>query len=149
MATKSIHHHKFMVSDLSRSVAFYRDLLGFELMYEAERANLPAYDTIIGFPDIRLKIALLKLPDESILALIEYLNPPARTRELQPYFVGSSALCLVVDDIAADHRRLSAAGARFQSPPVDIVRDGKLAAKACYLYDPDGISLELYEMPAA
>ncbi len=147
MATKSIHHHKFIVSDLGRSIAFYRDLLGFELIQEVERSGLPEYDTIIGHKDIHLKIAMLRLPDQSLIALLEYLNPPGQTRPLESYFVGASALSLVVDDVWADHERLGRAGAKFISAPTDIVREGKRVATACYVLDPDGISIELYEIP--
>lgn len=148
MAITGIHHHKFMVSDLARSIHFYRDLLGMELMYEAERGNIPAYDAIIGYKNIRMKLAMLKLKDGAgMIALIQYLNPPATVRELEHYYVGSSALALVVEDLDAEYRRLSAAGAKFNSPPQDIVRDGKVVARAVYVADPDGIKIELYELP--
>ena len=142
-----IHHHKFMVSDLTRSISFYRDLLGMELLYEVERANLPVYDTIIGYKDIRLRVAMLKIKSgNSTIALIQYQNPPSKVRELQHYYVGASALALIVEDIDAEYKRLSKAGAAFNSTPQDIVRDGKLVARAVYLSDPDGIKIELYEM---
>ncbi|MBI4027126.1 MAG: VOC family protein [Verrucomicrobia bacterium] len=148
MAITAVHHHKFMVSDLARSIGFYRDLLGMELLYEAERSNIPAYDAIIGYKNIRLRLAMLKVKgDGALIALIQYLNPAARPRKLEHYFVGSSALALVVDDIHAEYQRLSAAGARFTSAPQDIVRDGKVVARAAYVSDPDGIRIELYEMP--
>jgi hypothetical protein len=50
-----------------------------------------------------------------------------------------------VDDIDVEYQRLSVAGVRFNSPPVDVVREGKLAAKLTYAFDPDNIVVELYQ----
>jgi catechol 2,3-dioxygenase-like lactoylglutathione lyase family enzyme len=66
---------------------------------------------------------------------------------LQNYYVGASHVCFVVDDLDAEHKRLAAAGVRFNSPPVEIVRDGKLVGRALYMFDPDGITVEL-DQPA-
>jgi len=148
MAITGIHHHKFMVSDVGRSIRFYRDLLGMELLYEAERSDIPVYDAIIGYKNVHLRLAMLKAKgDHGTIALIQYLNPAARTRELEHYYVGSSSLALLVDDLDAEYQRLSAAGAKFNSSPQDIVRDGKVVARAVYVADPDGIRIELYQIP--
>lgn len=54
-----------------------------------------------------------------------------------------------VADIQAAYERLLASGVRFNSPPQEIIRDGKLAGKALYLLDPDGITVELFQLAAA
>ena len=44
MSATSIHHTKISVSDMDRSLRFYRGLLGFELIYDVFRddpASLP------------------------------------------------------------------------------------------------------------
>lgn len=70
-----------------------------------------------------------------------------QVRSLQNYYVGASHICFLVDDIEAEYKRLAAGGVRFNSPPVDIVRDGKPVGRALYLFDPDGITVEL-DQPA-
>ena len=40
MAFTKVHHVKYSVGDLDRSLTFYRDLLGFEVTYEAARKGL-------------------------------------------------------------------------------------------------------------
>jgi glyoxylase I family protein len=140
-----IHHHKFTVQDLDRSLRFYCDLVGFELVYDAERSDLPSYDKIIGYPDIKLRIAMLRDASGGLLSLIQFRNPPVQARQQENYFQGSSQICLEVENIDAEYRRLKSAGVASRSEPVDIIRDGKKVARACYIIDPDHISIELYE----
>ena len=94
------HHHGFTVSDAERSVAFYRDLLGLELVRVSERRDLPSYDRILGHDNVVLKVAILRHPvGEFILELVEYQNPVGRKRELDNPFIGSSHLAFEVDDV--------------------------------------------------
>ena len=70
-----LHHHGFTVSDLERSLAFYRDLLGLEVRRISERRNLPSYDAILSIEDVALTVALLRHPvDEFLLELFQYLR---------------------------------------------------------------------------
>lgn len=147
MATIKIHHHKFSVTDMDRSIHFYCNLMGLELSYDVERSNLPSYDAIMGYEDVRLRIAMLRDKEGAEIALIEYRNPPCLKREQDNYYQGASQLCLQVDDIDADYKRLTDVGVPARSGPIDIVREGKLVARALYIHDPDGIAVELYEVP--
>ena len=56
MSLKMCHHHGFTVSNIERSLSFYRDLLELELIRVSERKNLPSYDQIIGHDDIVLHV---------------------------------------------------------------------------------------------
>ena len=144
MPIRKSHHHSFTVSDMDRSIRFYRDLLGLELIQDAVRANLESYDRIVGYKNVDLRIAMLREQEgDFILELIQYRNPPGKVREMQNYYVGASHVCFLVDNLEAEYKRLSAAGVRFTSPPVDIVREGKLLGCTLYLIDPDGITVEL------
>lgn len=149
MAIRRVHHHTFTVSDMEASLRFYRDLLGFNVIYDKLRENLPVYDQVMQMQDVKVRVALLTDPtEESTIALLEYRNPRPQIREMSNLFVGSTALAVQTDDIDADYERLKAAGVRFTCDPVDVVRDGRLAARLAYGFDPDGIVIELY-MPAS
>ena len=56
------NHSSFTVSDVDRSVAFYRDVIGFKVdtVFEAQGE---AIQQITGFPDAHLKVAHLLLGD--------------------------------------------------------------------------------------
>ena len=146
MAIVKCHHHGFTVSDVERSVTFYRDVFELELVRISERRNLPAYDRIIGHDNVALQVAILQHPvGVFILELVEYDNPPGQKRALDNRFVGSSHLAFEVEDIDAAHAALLAAGYGAINPPVDVERDGAVVARAMYGLDPDGISIELFQ----
>ena len=44
---------------MDRSIRFYRDLLGLELIQDAVRANLESYDRIVGHENVELRIVIL------------------------------------------------------------------------------------------
>jgi catechol 2,3-dioxygenase-like lactoylglutathione lyase family enzyme len=46
----AIWHASFHVADLERSVAFYRDVIGMELVHEQEQAN-EYTRALVGYPD--------------------------------------------------------------------------------------------------
>ena len=142
------HHTSFSVSDMDQSIEFYRDLLGLDLIQDVVRENVPAYDEILGMPDVKLRIALIRMGNRShLLELIEYIHPRCQKRELRNTFVGAAHLCFIVADLDKEYQRLETYGAGFTSPPVEIVRDGQYMGKGLYMLDPDGISIEILELP--
>ena len=141
-----MYHAGFSVGDMDRVLGFYRDLLGLEVVLDAVRENLPAYDAILGFSDTRIRVVQLEDRNGPFrLELIEYLNPRRQERELKNTWVGAAHMGFYVADLQAEYERLLSAGVRFNSPPQEIVRDGKLAGKALYMLDPDGITVELFQ----
>ena len=140
------HHHGFTVSDAERSVTFYRDLLGLELVRVSERRDLPSYDRMLGHDNVVLKIAILRHPvNNFILELVEYKNPVGRKRELDNPFIGSSHLAFEVDDVDVVYELFQDTGYGAINPPVDVERDGIAVARAMYGLDPDGISIEIFQ----
>ena len=146
MAFTKVHHVKYSVGDLDRSLAFYRDLLGFEITYVADRDGLASYDTIMKMQDVRLRVGMiLHRPTGFVVGLVQFQNPQSISRELRNNYVGASSLALQVEDAAAEYERLTAAGVPAMSPPTEIVRDGSVAAVAFYILDPDGIPIEIWQ----
>jgi catechol 2,3-dioxygenase-like lactoylglutathione lyase family enzyme len=143
----TMYHAGFSVGEMDRSLGFYRDLLGLEVVLDAVRENLPTYDAILGFPDSRLRVVQLEDRNGPFrLELIEYLNPRRQERELKNTWVGAAHMGFYVANLEAEYERLLAAGVRFNSPPQEIVREGKLVGKALYMLDPDGITVELFQL---
>jgi lactoylglutathione lyase len=140
----SANHVGLTVSNLERSVAFYRDLLGFTVRYERGEVTSEYMPRLVGLPGARLKIAGLDLPGLH-LDLIEYLAPPGATEASRTCDVGNGHLGFTVDDLHAAYRHLSAAGVRFKSEPVNISQGPNKGGWAVYFTDPDGITLEMIQ----
>jgi catechol 2,3-dioxygenase-like lactoylglutathione lyase family enzyme len=143
-----MHHAGFTVSDIDRSLEFYRDLLGLKVIQDVIRENLPAYDKILGFPDVKIRVALLLDQNDKMIELVEYIQPRREAREQKNTFVGAGHTAFQVADLQAEYEKLAAAGVGSISEPVSIIRDGKLVGKGMYVLDPDGISVELLELAA-
>ena len=136
----SHNHSSFTVSDLERSVAFYRDLLGFTVENQFE-AQGPAIEQITALPSAHLKVAHLLLSGFR-LELIEYLSPRGRPIDLSTNNVGSAHIAFYADDVEKTYHELSEKGVRFKGSPV-AAAPGR--PRVAYFLDPDSISLELSE----
>ena len=148
---RGVHHTGYTVGDLDRSLRFYRDLLGMEVVAQQEKQG-GYLAAIVGYPDAHVRMAHLRFPGgEHMLELFEYLAPGGRRdpEPLQPRDVGTQHLCFVVDDLSATYERLRAAGVdTFVSPPVLVDTGVNAGGFGLYLRDPDGIPVELFQ-PAA
>ena len=151
MEVEWMNHTGFVVRDMERSRAFYRDLLG--LTEERDQILEGEFiSELVGYPDARLHIVYLGPGDmRHSVELIQYLNPPGDPVSLpQRHQVGATHLGVIVDDLDAFYQQLSAKGVSFVSPPA--IRPGAvypMARKGCYMQDPDGNWLELLERPPA
>lgn len=146
MQIRCAHHTGFTVANLDRSLAFYCDVLGLELLTK-QTGTADYLSSVTGFPGIRLEMAFLKVPgeDDHILELLEYASHPAEPTDRATNRPGNGHLCFVVEDIWACYRELSAKGARFVSEPTLITSGRNRGARAAYFRDPDGFTLELYQ----
>lgn len=150
---RGVWHFSFTVSDLDRSIAFYRDLLGFELVHVQEQDN-EYTRRLVGFPDARLRVAQLAVPGQPRgisthdLELVEYLSPKGMRRRGRICDPGAAHLAVTVTDALAAHERLVRHGVRFVSSPNAITAGVNEGGYACYFLDPDDIVLELLQPPA-
>jgi lactoylglutathione lyase len=149
MRVTGADHTSFTVSNLDRSLEFYVDLLGCELVGRRDITNQYFRD-IVGFPECVVRAAWLRIPgSDHKLELFEYVRPfgiPADTRTNNP---GSSHISFYVDDLRDAYDELRSKGVRFRSPPIYIDAGAGKGGHALYMFDPDGITVELYQPPKA
>jgi len=148
-----VWHFSFTVSDLDRSIEFYRELLGFELVHTQEQAN--AYTRrLVGYPDASLRVAQLAVPGQPRgisthdLELVQYLSPKGERGSREICNPGAAHMAMTVDDIHERYERFVAAGVEFVSPPNEITAGVNAGGYTCYFRDPDDIVLELVQPPA-
>ena len=138
-----IHHTAISTPDLERSVAFYRDLIGAEIVSEFEwPKGAEIADRIVGLKDSSARAVMMRLGN-AMIEIFQYQTPtPGPGDANRPVCDhGITHLCLDVTDIDSEFERLVAAGMRFHSPPQDLG-----AIRATYGRDPDGNVVELQEV---
>jgi len=147
-----VWHFSFTVADMERSVAYYRDLLGFELVHRQEQANTYTR-RLVGHPQAHLKVAQFALPGQPRgvsthdLELVEYVLPRGQRGDVAIWNPGAAHLAFAVGDIHARYEKLAAAGVRFFSPPNAITAGVNEGGFTCYFHDPDQIVLEMIQPP--
>ena len=150
MAVAGILHTGLTVSDLERSIVFYRDLLGLELIAQWDSSQ-PYLRTVVGYPDAELRIALLRLPagpdggSGHHIELLEYRRPRGTRGDANTFNPGNGHVAFMVENLDATYAELKAKGVRFKSAPVDITHGRNTGAKAVYFFDPDDITLEMIQ----
>src|SRR3981081_3650152 len=121
-------HTGITVSNLERSLAFWRDVLGFELSHQAHQTGELA-SKITGVAGAEISLAVLKAPGHKI-ELLEYLAPPDRKQhvDLRPCDVGATHVALTVDDLDAVLSTIAASGWSAAGKP-QILKSGPNAGK--------------------
>lgn len=145
---RALDHVGYAVGNLDRSIHFYTTLLESEPIMR-KTWDVPYVGEIVGYRDLVLEGAFFALPGGVILELLEYKNPAAGSVDMESYNAGNAHLCLVSQNLSIDYERLRAAGYdTFRSAaPVAIPWGPYRGGRACYLRDPDGVSIELLEEP--
>jgi catechol 2,3-dioxygenase-like lactoylglutathione lyase family enzyme len=147
-----VWHFSFTVADLDRSIAFYRDLLEFELVHTQEQAN-DYTRRLVGYPDAHLRVAQFAVPGQPRrisshdLELVQYVSPRGERGSREICNPGAAHMAITVDDIHERYERFVAAGVEFVSPPNAIEAGVNLGGFTCYFRDPDDIVLELVQPP--
>lgn len=137
-----MNHTGFVVRDLDRAVAFYRDVIGLKVVATRERQGKPI-SQVIGYNNAHLKIVVLSAGDGHLLELIHYVNPPSAPRPSnERSVIGAAHLAFTVDNIEEAFRHITSHGAIKLNPPVEVAP----GRKGCYLQDPEGNWIELLEV---
>jgi catechol 2,3-dioxygenase-like lactoylglutathione lyase family enzyme len=138
------------VRDLDRSVAFYREVLGFEKVSDVEVAGEP-YERLTGVFGCRLRQVRLRLGEEH-LELTEFLAPrgrpiPGESRSNDGWF---QHVAIVVSDMDEAYRHLRKHKVEHASTGPQRLPDWNKAAggiEAFYFKDPDDHVLEVIHFP--
>jgi len=138
-------HTGITVTNLERSLAFWRDVFGFELSHRAHQAGELARE-ITGVPGAEISLAVLKTPGGHKIELLEYLAPPDRKQaDLKPCDVGSVHIALTVDDLDAVLSAIAASGWAAAGQPQTLRTGPNTGKRVVYVRDPDGTTIELMQ----
>ncbi len=140
-------HTGFTVSDLEKSLVFWRDVLGLELSHCAHQTGELA-EEITGVKGAEIQLAVLRAPNHKI-ELLQYLAPPERTKaEARPCDVGFTHVALVVDDLDALLQRIASFGWKAAGTPQTLSKGPNAGKRVVYVRDPDGTTIEFMQAAA-
>jgi glyoxylase I family protein len=143
----SADHTGITVSNLERSLAFWRDVLGFELSHTAHQTGELA-EEITGVEGAEIKLAVLRPPGGHKIELLQYLAPADRERaSLRPCDVGSVHVALLVEDLDAVLAQIAASGWEAAGKPQTLKTGPNAGKRVVYVRDPDGTTIEFMELP--
>ncbi|MBW2269767.1 MAG: VOC family protein [Deltaproteobacteria bacterium] len=145
MPVRTLSHFGICVADPKRSIHFYRDLLGFELVSHLQ-VDDPASAKLIGLDPLELHSTFLER-DGARIELLHYVSPGHEPDEVPRPMnrQGLTHMAMRVDDLASLLVELQAAG-------VEILEESRIQNPAfqsdvVYVLDPDGVRIELIQLP--
>jgi catechol 2,3-dioxygenase-like lactoylglutathione lyase family enzyme len=141
MKIKAFEHVGVSVSNLERSIQFYRDMLGMQFLRQRQFSG-DHYGQIMGLKSPLGKLAIME-SGPMRLELFEFENPAPKIGDLERPVCdhGITHFCVEVANLDQEYERMVAGGVSFHCPPLDFPG----IAKATYGRDPDGNVFELIE----
>jgi len=135
-----IHHTSFTVSNMERSIAFYRDVLGMKVTWDSKAAGVEfkgeIADNVTGCPGTEQRLVFVET-EGSRIELVEYTPTGKPQIDNKPSDTGSAHVCFKTKNIEEVYKKLLANKVRLHCVPQDLG-----FAKVMYFRDPDGIVLE-------
>lgn len=131
LGISQIAHWALKVHDLERSLAFYRDTLGFKEMLRLANADGP--------PETHFSLVYLRVTDTQY---VELFPDGQGNRVADEKTTCMTHICLQVENIARTASALAAADIPLFRP----AKKGLDGNNQCWILDPDGNRIEFMEM---
>jgi glyoxylase I family protein len=146
----SADHTGITVSNLERSLAFWRDVLGFEFSHSAHQTG-ERPEQITGVKGADLKLAVVRAPSGHKIELLQYFAPADHKIDasLRPCDVGHVHVALTVDDLDAVLKKIAESGWQAAGEPQTLKQGPNAGKRVVYVRDPDGTTIEFMQMPLA
>jgi catechol 2,3-dioxygenase-like lactoylglutathione lyase family enzyme len=143
-----LDHVAITVTDMEKSIAFYRDILQMELSIDFETDEL---STFFSEPGVKVRSVILKKgkSGKGMVELLTFYSPEGKPLhpERKPYDPGLWMLSFEIDDVRAAYEELSEKGVEFTNPPSQLNVSGMGIHTVVLIKGPDGVLVELVERP--
>ena len=144
-----IYHVGLTVSDLDRSIAFYRDILRLEFQGEIFMEG-EATDKMFRKENCKARVAYLngsKALEAPPVELIQFVDSKIHKEQSDLFTTSISEVCFYTDNIDSVYKTFIENHVECLSEPqyFDFRADGFGESRAFYFRDPDGIILEMMQ----
>ena len=141
---KNIRHFGIVVTEMEKSLHFYKDLLGLKIKVDALEEG-PFIDAISGLKNVKVRtVKMFADEGNTLIELLCYESHKRRERRENNEIpnIGASHPAFTVNNIDYEYNKLKENGVKFNCSP-QISPNGK--AKVTFCEDPDGVLVELVE----
>jgi catechol 2,3-dioxygenase-like lactoylglutathione lyase family enzyme len=141
MAVKKVNHTGITVSDMERSLVFYRDLLELEVIFDSDVPANDRLSKVVGMEGASGRVVWLRAGD-TMIELWQWDKPEGRDlpEDYVPADRGVTHYAFEVDDVDDLCKRVVAAGFHANCEPQDLGLH-----KTTYIKGPDNEIIEILE----
>jgi catechol 2,3-dioxygenase-like lactoylglutathione lyase family enzyme len=129
------------VTDMDRALAFYRDALGMDVVFETLISGEP-FDAVLQAKHNQEGRVVGGLLGGLMVELLSLGAEPATTKPARRGITGIQNVSLSVVDLDDTHRRIGEAGYPPEQDPFEIG-----GVRMFFVKDPDGTPVEFIELP--
>ena len=129
------------VTDMDRALAFYRDVLGMEIVFESLISG-ESFDAVFHASRKQEGRVVGGLLGGLMVELLSLGAKPAADKPVRRGITGIHNVSLSVSDLDDTHRRVVAAGYTADQDPFEIG-----GVRMFFVKDPDGTPVEFIELP--
>ena len=137
-----VRHFGIVVKNLKKSLEFYQDILGFEIIKQNNEVG-KHLDKMLGLNDVKVKTTKIGIKNgTTLIELLEYSSPNSELIKKKINDLGVSHFALTVKNLDKLIPILKNKGIRINSETV-MSPDRKV--KVVFCFDPDETPIELVE----
>ena len=131
------------VTDMDRALAFYRDVIGMEVVFETKISGEP-FDTVLHASRQQEGRVVGGLLGGLMIELLSIGANPPNHKPPRRGITGIHNVSLSVTDLDDTHRRITQAGYTPDQDPFEIG-----GVRMFFVKDPDGTPVEFIELPGS
>jgi glyoxylase I family protein len=141
MAITRVNHTGISVSDMDRSLTFYKDLLGLEVIFDSDVPENERLSNVVGMENARGRVVWLRAGD-TMIELWQWDNPVGRALapDYNPADKGVTHFALQTDNVDELYRKVTDAGYHANITPQNLGLH-----KTTYIKGPDDEIIEILE----
>jgi catechol 2,3-dioxygenase-like lactoylglutathione lyase family enzyme len=138
-----------IVDDMEASLAFYRDTMGLRVFYDQEITS-PEEGMMLGLPGAKVRVVSLQSGDSDIgmVGLVEVREPglPPKAPVRESVGAPDAALVFVTESMHSMHEKVTTAGVRLQTAPLEYEIPQRGICAGMSFYDPSGLLMDITQL---